>query len=108
MEREDERESRPPRPDPLPRAWARIDDYLLSLRRSRRRPAQRRPRTQPEEPRLMLSTLPFVALLAGLALLALAIALVAMPRSGHPPTEREPPQRELGTAPPGWLERSKE
>jgi len=56
----------------------------------------------------MLSTLPFVALLAGLALLALAIALVAMPRSGHPPTEREPPQRELGTAPPGWLERSKE
>lgn len=108
MESEDERESPPPRPDPPPRAWARIDDYLLSLRRSRRPAVKRGPRTQPEDPRLMLSTLPFLVLIIFFALLALTIAILAWPGRDRPQPERQAPKAELGTAPPGWLERSKE
>ncbi|HVL79092.1 MAG TPA: hypothetical protein VM346_07360 [Sphingomicrobium sp.] len=95
-----------------PRKWARIDGYLLGLARRRRsRPHSLnslRPRTQPENPRLMLSTLPIFGLILALALLAIAIAVVAWPGSERPRAERQEPKAVLGTAPPGWLERSKQ
>jgi len=94
---------------PPARAWTRVEDYFASL--ARRRTARRRrepgPRTQPEAPRLSLSTLPFIALLAALAVLAVAIAVAAWPGREHPQAQIKPQPREYGTAPPGWLDQAK-
>lgn len=91
------------------RRWTRIDEYLGALarrrtaRRSRQAPAVR---TQPEAPRLLLSTLPFAALLSILAVLAIAFVIAAWP--GRPDSEPlPPPAAELGTAPSGWLDEAK-
>jgi len=86
-------------------AWTRVEDYLGAL--ARRRAARRRhepgPRTQPEDPKLSLSTLPFLALLIALAVLTVGIAVAAWPGRSHEPPRAEP-AREIGTAPPGWLD----
>ncbi len=91
------------------RAWTRIEDYLEAL--ARRRTARRKrygvpqPRTEPESPRVLLSTLPFLALMAGLGILAAAIIMAAWPgRSGRRPA---PVGQEQGTAAPGWFEEAK-
>ena len=92
------------------RAWTRVEDYFASLARrrtERRRREPETPRTQPEAPRLSLSTLPFLALLAALAALAVAIAIAAWPGREHPRAQPRAQPRELGTAPPGWLDRAK-
>lgn len=88
------------------RNWTRIDDYFESLarRRSARRSREFRPRTEPESPRFVLSTLPFLALFVGLAVLAIGIAIAAWP-GGQP--ELKPPQagkHEPGVAPKGWFQ----
>jgi hypothetical protein len=84
--------------------WTRIDDYILPLlRRSRSR--RMKPRTQPEAPRLLLSTVPYLALFAALAVLAVAIMVSAWPGSQPRPQPR-PPQHELGYAPKGWFQRA--
>ena len=87
------------------RPWTRIDEYVVSLARLRsaRRARSPRPRTQPEEPRFALSTLPFLLLLAALFVFALAVFLVAWPGSRQPPQPRLE-EREQGVAPRGWLE----
>lgn len=95
----------PPEPGRV-ETWTRIEDYLGALlwrSRSRRRHRQQ-PRTEPEEPRLLLSTLPFLLLLGALLMLVVAIAWLALP--GRLREHPEPEPRELGTAPPGWLERA--
>lgn len=51
-----------------------------------------------------MSTLPFLALIAALALLIVGFAIAAWPGREHP--RAKPPEREFGTAPPGWLERA--
>ncbi len=53
---------------------------------------------------MLLSTLPFLALIAGLAVLSVAIAIAAWPV--HPPVAAQvkPAPRELGTAPRGWFQ----
>lgn len=87
------------------RGWTRIDDYLAAwfLRVRQRRASRLSPRTEPEDPRFTLSTLPFLLLSAGLVVMAVAIALVAFP--GAQPQHKPPPvQRELGTAPKGWFQ----
>jgi hypothetical protein len=87
-------------------AWTRPDAYLLALaskrsfRRSRRKPQ----RSQPERPRLLLSTVPIALLLTLLGVLAIAIMIIAFP--GNQPQHRARPAvaHEQGVAPRGWFE----
>lgn len=89
------------------RAWTRVDDYSAPSLRWRirsRRASKLKPRSEAEDPGFFLSTLPFLLLIAGLALIGIAIALVAFP--GAQPERKPPPpvHRELGTAPRGWFQ----
>jgi hypothetical protein len=88
------------------RVWTRIEDYLAPwfLRVRHRRESRLKPRTEPEEPRFLLSTLPFLLLFAGLAVMAIAIALAAFPGTQPPSKPAPPAQREIGTAPKGWFQ----
>ena len=89
--------------------WTRIDDYLgaLARRRTARRARQQAPRTQPESPRLMLSTLPIAALILVLAVLVVAFAVAALPGSNPEPAPRPVVQQKAGTASPGWFDEAK-
>ena len=86
--------------------WTRPEDYVeaLARRRTFRRSRERQRRSQPEAPALLLSTLPYVALLALLAVLALGIMIAAYP--GAQPQVKTPPApaKEQGVAPRGWLQ----
>lgn len=90
---------------PEPRRWTRADDYLgaMARRRTARRGREPGPRTQPESPRLLLSTIPFLALIAALAILAVAIMVVAWPGSQPQPAQRQI-AREQGVAAKGWFQ----
>jgi anti-sigma factor RsiW len=85
--------------------WTRAEDYLgaMARRRTYRRKSPRQ-RTEPESPRLLLSTIPFVALLALLAVLAVSIMIAAFP--GTQPQQHAPvaAPREQGVAPRGWFQ----
>jgi hypothetical protein len=87
------------------RRWTRIDTYLEAL--ARRGTARRRrrisARTEPEAPRLMLSTLPFVATMIVLVILVILFAVAAWPPA-QPEFRPKPQHRELGTAPRGWFQ----
>ncbi|HEX6661984.1 MAG TPA: hypothetical protein VF067_08970 [Sphingomicrobium sp.] len=87
------------------RSWTGIDDYFESLarRRSARRSREFRPRTEPESPRFILSTLPFLALFVGLAVLVIGIAIAAWPGS-QPPPKPQAVEHEPGVAPKGWFQ----
>lgn len=93
--------------DPGPEGeWTKPETYVEAMVRTRtfRRAHRERPRTQPERPRLLLSTVPFVLLLMLLGVLAVAIMILAFP--GNQP-EQKPPQlaaRERGVAPRGWFQ----
>jgi hypothetical protein len=91
---------------PEPRRWTRVDDYLgaMVLRGTARRSRKWQPRTQPEAPRLLLSTIPFLALIAALAILAVAIMVVAWPATQPQQAQRRVAQREQGVAPKGWFQ----
>jgi hypothetical protein len=87
------------------RNWTRVDDYFeaLARRRTARRSRRPAPRTQPEAPHFLLSTLPFLALFAGLAVLVVGIAISAWP-GGQPQPEFRAAQPERGVAPKGWFQ----
>jgi hypothetical protein len=88
------------------RSWTRVDDYFetLARRRTARRSRQPKVRSEPEAPRFALSTLPFLALFVGLAVLAIGIAVTAWP-GGQPQHKRATTaQHELGIAPKGWFQ----
>ena len=91
---------------PAPRAWTRADDYIEAMARKRtaRRSRRERARTQPEAPRLLLSTLPFMALIMLMAVLALAIMVAAMPGSTPQPKPAPPAKPEQGVAAKGWFQ----
>lgn len=97
-------EDRPPAREEA-RSWTRIDEYVVSLARVRsaRRARHPKPRTQPEEPRFSLSTLPFILLMVSLVVMMLAVFLVAWPGS-RPEKPRQVEEREQGVAPRGWLD----
>ena len=87
-------------------AWTGIDDYFGALARRRTARNKREPRlrrTQPETPRLLLSTVPFLALIAALAVLAVAIMIAAWPGSQPQPQVRPAPHQQ-GYAPKGWFQ----
>lgn len=87
------------------RRWTRIDIYIEAL--ARRGAARRRrhvaARTEPETPRMMLSTFPFVAMMLVLAILIVLFAMVAWPAS-QPEFRPKPEAKELGTAKRGWFQ----
>jgi hypothetical protein len=87
------------------RRWTRIDTYIEALARrgTARRRRQTAARTEPEFPRLMLNTVPFVATMLVLAVLVILFAVVAWPAS-QPEFKPKPEQRELGTAHRGWFQ----
>jgi hypothetical protein len=87
--------------------WTRPEDYIESLARKRthrREKERRRERTEPEAPRMMLSTVPFLALIALMGVLAVAIMVLAFP--GSQPLQPPPQvaQKERGVAPKGWFQ----
>jgi len=86
--------------------WTRPDDYFEALARKRTFRRGRRPadRTEPEAPRMWLSTVPFLMLIGLLGLLAVGIMVLAFP--GNQPQERPQPaaQKEQGVAPKGWFQ----
>ena len=90
---------------PARESWTRLDAYFAALarRRTARRARTPGPRTEPEAPHLLLSTLPFLVLIAGLAVLSVAIAIAAWPVRPPVAAQVKPPH-ELGTAPKGWFQ----
>lgn len=90
------------------RGWTRIEDYLgaMANRRTARRLREPLPkRTQPEFPRALLSTVPFLALICALGLLTIGIAMLAWPGGRTPPrAEEAQAAADRGTALPGWFE----
>ena len=91
-----------PEPDDV---WTRPETYLGVLLRTHsfRRAHREKPRTQPEAPRAMLSTIPFLILLALLAVLAVAIMIIAFP--GNQPVQKpKPPTHQPGVAERGWFQ----
>ncbi len=92
--------------DPAPDgAWTRPETYvgLLARKRTYRRAREGRRRTEPDSPRLLLSTVPFLALIGLLAILAVPIMIVAFPGSQPPPRVKPAPQ-EKGVAQRGWFQ----
>jgi hypothetical protein len=95
-------------PAPQAKRWTRPEDYVVALARLRsaRQRHQVQPRSEPEEPRAMLGTVPFLVLTAALAMLALAIIASAWP--GHEPPQAKPAAAsEQGRAPPDWFDKAK-
>ena len=90
---------------PQPRRWTRADDYLgaMARRRTARRKREAGARTEPESPRLLLSTIPFLALIAALAILAVAIMITAWPGNQPQPAQKSV-VREQGVAAKGWFQ----
>jgi hypothetical protein len=85
--------------------WTRVEHYLgaMARRRTERRRREPKPRTQPEAPRLLLSTLPFLVLLAAMAVLAVGIMVIAFP--GTQPQRRPPAAaHQQGVAAKGWFQ----
>jgi hypothetical protein len=93
--------------DPAPKGvWTRPETYIGELVRKRRfrRDHAEKPRTQPESPRLLLSTVPFLAVMVLLAVIAVGIMIVAFPGSQPQPKPRPTPQKETGVAQRGWFQ----
>ena len=91
---------------PHDRGWTRLEDYLdlarLWRRSSNRHRRRLKPRTELSAPRLVsLGMLPFVLLMAAMALLSALIIVAAVPGKHAPERPPEPPPP--GTAPKGWL-----
>jgi transposase len=93
---------------PEPRRWTRADDYISALarRRTARRNREQRARTEPENPRLLLSTIPFLALIAALAILGVAIMVIAWRGAEPQSIRRAPPPHEQGVARKGWFQQA--
>lgn len=93
--------------DPAPEgAWTKPETYIGALARKRRfrRAHGEKQRTEPESPRALLSTVPFLALIGLLAILAVAIMILAFPGSQPQPRPKPPAQREEGVAQRGWFQ----
>jgi hypothetical protein len=86
--------------------WTRPEDYLgaMARKRSFRRNRRRAQRSQPESPRLLLSTVPFAAMITLLAVLGIAIMVTAFPLSQPHEEAVQVAQREQGVAARGWFQ----
>lgn len=90
---------------PSARHWTTPEDYVGAMARKRtaRRGRGPGPRTQSDSPRAMWSTIPFIALLGVLAVLAVAIMVLAWPGNQEPAHPRAA-AHEIGTAEKGWFQ----
>jgi hypothetical protein len=88
------------------RVWTRPEAYFAALARRRtfRRSRGESRRTQPESPRMMLSTLPFLVLMGLLAVLAVGIMIIAFPGSQPKPRPQQRAAPEQGRADRGWFQ----
>jgi hypothetical protein len=88
------------------RLWIRPEAYLVAMARKRtyRRARDAKPRTQPESPRLLLSTLPILAVIVMLGILGVAIMIAAFPGNQPQVRPKPPASREWGIAPRGWFQ----
>ena len=88
------------------KAWTQPGAYIESLvrRRTFRHSRREKPRTQPESPRLMLSTVPFLILFALLAIVTIAIFVMAYPGSQPQPRPKQVAAKQQGVAQKGWLQ----
>ena len=86
--------------------WTRPEDYLGAMARKRdfRRGRQKGDRTEPESPRPLLSTVPFLALIALLGVLAVAIMITAFPGAQPRQTPPKVAQKQVGVAQKGWFQ----
>ena len=91
-----------PRPGP---EWTRPEDYFAALARRRTARKVREPklRTQPETPRFLLSTLPFLLLFAALAVITVGIVIMAWP-GNQPQSTPKLAEHEQGVAAKGWFQ----
>jgi hypothetical protein len=85
--------------------WTRPEDYFAALarRRTARKARAPKPRTQPETPRFLLSTLPFLLLFAALAVIMVGIIILAWP-GNQPQPKPKLAEREQGVAAKGWFQ----
>jgi len=90
-------------------SWTQPDAYIVAMARKRgfRRARAEKVRTQPESPRLLLSTVPFLLLIGLLAVLVVAIAVTAYPGSQPQPKPKEVAAKEQGVAERGWFQDAK-
>ena len=88
------------------RAWTGPDAYISAMARKRgfRRARGEKPRTQPESPRALLSTAPFLALMVLLGILAVAIMVIAFPGNQPQPKPQQVAAKEQGRAERGWFQ----
>jgi hypothetical protein len=87
-------------------AWTRPGTYVVAMARKRsfRRAHGEKPRTQPESPRLLLSTVPFLLVIGFLAVIAVGIMILAFPGNQPQPKRAAPAPKEQGTAQRGWFQ----
>lgn len=100
-------QQKPKLAEPEPQGgWTTPDAYLgaMARKRSFRRAREPKRRTQPESPRLLLSTLPFLALMALLGVLVVGIAIIAFPGAQPAPRKVEVAARQQGVAERGWFQ----
>lgn len=92
--------------DTRERAWTLPSAYLESLARRRtfRRSHGEKPRTQPESPRALLSTAPYLVLMVLLAVVTIGIFVMAYPGSQPQPKPKQVAAKEKGVAQRGWLQ----
>ena len=94
---------------PTEERWTRIEQYLgaMARRRTARRARRPGPGTEPASPQLMLSTLPFAALMLVLLAFVIAIAIAAWPPSQPRVDPPKAAEQKHGTAPPGWFDKAR-
>ena len=87
-------------------SWTQPEAYIVAMARKRgfRRARAEKVRTQPESPRLLLSTVPFLLLIGLLAVLVVAIAVTAYPGSQPQPKPKAVAAKEQGVAERGWFQ----
>lgn len=99
-------EPRPPRDGGR---WTRAEDYLdldrLWRRSAKRNRRRMEPRSEPEQPRITLGTLPFLLMILAMMVIAFIVIVIAIPGRTPPDLPLAPKASEPGTAPPGWLDR---
>ena len=100
--------NKPPLAQPDER-WTRIEAYVESLARLRSARRSRAPkqRTEPEAPNMMLSTVPFAALIGVMGILVVVFAIAAWPASQPRFEQATTAEHEAGKAAPGWFDEAK-
>ena len=88
--------------------WTGVEGYLVALarRRTARHKREGRPHSRMDDdgPRNTIGAIPFIVMMIAFALLVIAIAALAWPT--RQPSAAGKAGREVGTAPPGWLDRA--